>query len=556
MPGYRHSANRNSNASTSYSGKHFEPRSSQDILEQGSANLSLDDNTDVRILNDVPTEEPPSRSGDFTVEVSPGLKVNTDYIPFYERLYGGSGGYGRNDHEPPVNQRYNGDQFSLRTSSGGYGRTRHGHDVHHGYHGDKPSSRTILAPTIQEKLRQRVEMQKQRTQSSRTPSSEMSHKHPHKESDPVLYRPNGQSDFTVKVQPSDAPIRKVARAPPPPHYKGFNVPQTNFRLPNGRVVSEETMNNRKHKRKEARPTDKGTKDVKPLQPSKTQADNDRNKPTRKVRRKKGSSPRKQRQPDTKVSVGVSAWREGIKAVREALGPSQVAKTKVPRFPPSKDGDAESQGSAAPVPVEDDDDEKSGASTAKEHSDVNGIKDDAKLPSEACDVLEDLQLDADNSNEGGDAEDDEPGDVDLDTRHPISFIVEPGQRRPPLGRGQRDPGNEETSVPVSKVRHYDSREVRKYMVQQKNKRKKKQQEQLQEKEEAANRKQKQLDELYKKQKDNAKVALKDGPPAKRNTKALGETFRKEPQIPPSQPIISPDVQRLQPRTQAMRKVKRS
>ncbi|XP_071821882.1 centrosome-associated protein 350-like isoform X2 [Apostichopus japonicus] len=553
MPGYRHSANRNSNASTSYSGKHFEPRSSQDILEQGSANLSLDDNTDVRILNDVPTEEPPSRSGDFTVEVSPGLKVNTDYIPFYERLYGGSGGYGRNDHEPPVNQRYNGDQFSLRTSSGGYGRTRHGHDVHHGYHGDKPSSRTILAPTIQEKLRQRVEMQKQRTQSSRTPSSEMSREHPHKESDPVLYRPNGQSDFTVKVQPSDAPIRKVARAPPPPHYKGFNVPQTNFRLPNGRVVSEETMNNRKHKRKEARPTDKGAKDVKPLQPSKTQADNDQNKPTRKVRRKKGSSPRKPRQPDTKVSVGVSAWREGIKAVREALGPSQVAKTKVPRFPPSKDGDAESQGSAAPVPVEDDDDEKSGASTAKEHSDVNGIKDDAKLPSEACDVLEDLELDADNSNEGGDAEDDEPGDVDLDTRHPISFIVEPGQRKPPLGRGQRDPGNEETSVPVSKVRHYDSREVRKYMVQQKNKRKKKQQEQLQEKEEAANRKQKQLDELYKKQKDNAKVALKDGPPAKRNTKALGETFRKEPQIPPSQPIISPDVQRLQPRTQAMRKL---
>lgn len=511
-PGGRHT----SNPITSYSGKHYQHKSSRDILDQGSSNLSLDDSTNVRILNEVPHEETQNsaRTREFTVEVSPGLKVNRDYIPAYRRLYGDTSHQGRTKHE----------------------------SLDRGDHGRQPQ----MSTEFHDRLRHRVESQRQRTNIGRTLNDEIHHKRTHKETDPVVYRPNGQPAYTDRGMLDNPPTRKVARAPPPPHYKGFNVPETKFMLPNGRVVSEDTLNSRTHRRKSKHNQEsKTTKDVNPLQPSRTQTDNVQNKPTRKVNRKKASATRKQKQPDVKASVGAFAWREGAKVVREALGPSQVTKAKTGHSP-TKDVDVRSQDSTSSPPTR----ERQHVDDDRDKRNSNNKAGGSKLPSDALEILEDLKLD---SEQREDAEPEDPVDADLDVRQPLSFIVEPGQRKPPPRKAMGNHENEQTLASIAKVRHYDSREVRKYMVQQKNKRKKKQQELLEEKKEAENRKQKQLEEIYKKQKDNAKTARKDVTESKKDAKASNETFRKEPTIPPSQPV-SAVLRRFPPRTQAMRKVR--
>lgn len=528
-----------------YPDVHVVEDTSRDILERGSTNLSLDNSTQVRILNDAPSQTFISRPREPTVEVSPGLKVNRDYIPAYDRLYGN---YGRDF--PASNYA-------------GHGRLNYGadFDTHHIY----------LAPSSYERLRQKVELQKNGMHARRTASSDMLRKSHHRETDAVVYMQNGPNGFLGDEYIS-APVRKVARAPPAPHYKGFSIPQTHYKLPDGRIVSEETLPRKHNKKTEQkhRSAQKGEKvDVKPLQPSKSQSDNNQNKPTRKVNRKNAlSSSKKEKRIESKESVSAYAWREGQKVVRDALGPLKVNKEKLPHSPPTKDGNPSSVNSVSLGSVgekresqremnhQEDGDQVDGGMSGprrgmknKDGNDEDETHVQDRLSSEAKNVLEDLHLDSDKESE--EEEDGKDEVARTETRQPLSFIIDPGQRKPPLGKSKSNSENEQTA-PASKVRHYDSREVRKYMMLQKNKRKKKQQEQEQKKKDAEMKKQKQLEELYKKQKDSAKVIPKDNIQATANAKQLDKTFSKEPGTRQVQ-AVAVEGRRPPPKTHTMRKL---
>lgn len=527
---------------------HFADNTSRDILGRGSTSLSLDNSTQVRILNDAPSQTFISRPREPTVEVSPGLKVNRDYIPAYDRLYGN---YGRD--------------FPASNYAG------HGHL---NYGADFDAHQIHLAPSRYERLRQKVESQKSDMQARRTASSDMLRKSHHRETDAVVYMQNGPNAL-LGDEYITAPVRKVARAPPAPHYKGFSIPQTHYKLPDGRIVSEEALPRKQNKKAERkhRSAQKGEKvDVKPLQPSKSQSDNNQNKPTRKVNRKSASSSSKKEKHnriETKESVSAYAWREGQKVVRDALGPLKVNKDKLPHSPPTKDENPSSVNSGSlgsmgekreserEINCKEDGDKADGEMSGPKSGmksrdgndeDENPVQD--RLSSEARDVLEDLHLDSDKESE--EEEDGKDEVARTETRQPLSFIIDPGQRKPPLGKSKSNSENEQTAVHASKVRHYDSREVRKYMMLQKNKRKKKQQEQEQKKKDAELKKQKQLEELYKKQKDSAKVIPKDNIQATANGKQLDKTFNKEPGTRQVQ-AVAVEGRRLPPKTHTMRKV---
>lgn len=139
-----------------------------------------------------------------------------------------------------------------------------------------------------------------------------------------------------------------------------------------------------------------------------------------------------------------------------------------------------------------------------------------LPMEIRGILDDLQLDSMSTKQETDVEKQNQKSV-LPTQNTRSHS--PTKRKP-----DKVAASEEPQV-ISKKRHYDSDEVRQYIIRQQEERKKKQNEEKKAQKEATEQKNKRLQELYRKQKEAVTKVKNVPPPEPSAAKRLQETYSK-------------------------------
>lgn len=132
------------------------------------------------------------------------------------------------------------------------------------------------------------------------------------------------------------------------------------------------------------------------------------------------------------------------------------------------------------------------------------------------ILDDLQLDSMSAKQEADGEKQNQKSV-LPTQNMRSHS--PTKRKP-----DKVAASEEPQV-ISKKRHYDSNEVRQYIIRQQEERKKKQNEEKKAQKEATEQKNKRLQELYRKQKEAVTKVKNVPPPEPSAAKRLQETYSK-------------------------------
>lgn len=341
--------------------------------------------------------------------------------------------------------------------------------------------------------------------------------------------------------------RKVTSAPPAPSYRGFNPPETKIRTPDGKVWQEAELHNLSAQLHGTLPASfqEGSPSNEKSQSKRT------SRPVRKVQRLAGTGGGAS--PDGKMGhiISTSTWRDGQKLIKQILGPapkvekeskSQSNDRQATKVASSTDGQAatrpgskerssdrrtvpgerqkEKQRSKssdrlinkkAPskeAPREDVDrlikpgssssrsnsrhaqkSSKSQMDTASKnrnshsleeqnHEDVSTEVKKDFLPLEIRGILDDLQLD------GG-----------LDgAKQTQKRSHSPTKRKSEKGQVSEDPHGS------SKRRHYDSEQVRLYIMRQQEDRKKKQNEQKVAQRQAEEQKNRRLQELYQKQKE--------------------------------------------------------
>uniref|UniRef100_A0A4W2HBR3 Centrosomal protein 350 n=1 Tax=Bos indicus x Bos taurus TaxID=30522 RepID=A0A4W2HBR3_BOBOX len=140
-----------------------------------------------------------------------------------------------------------------------------------------------------------------------------------------------------------------------------------------------------------------------------------------------------------------------------------------------------------------------------------------LPVEIRGILDDLQLDS-----AAQTARQETGE--LQNQKSSASIQAPRSHSPIKRKPDKITANEDPPV-ISKKRHYDTDEVRQYIVRQQEERKRKQNEEKKAQKEATEQKNKRLQELYRKQKE-AFTKVKNVPPSEPSaTRRLQETYSK-------------------------------
>lgn len=132
------------------------------------------------------------------------------------------------------------------------------------------------------------------------------------------------------------------------------------------------------------------------------------------------------------------------------------------------------------------------------------------------ILDDLQLDSLLTKQEKNVEKQNPKSA-LPTQNTRSHS--PTKRKP-----DKVAASEEPQV-ISRKRHYDTDEVRQYIIRQQEERKKKQNEEKKAQKEATEQKNKRLQELYRKQKEAFKKVKSVPPPEPPAAKQLQETYSK-------------------------------
>ncbi|XP_068095821.1 centrosome-associated protein 350 isoform X2 [Hyperolius riggenbachi] len=342
---------------------------------------------------------------------------------------------------------------------------------------------------------------------------------------------------------TSAKTRKVAAAPPPPSYRGFNNPETKIRTPDGKVWQEAEFQDLSahlhgtlpHSFHEVPQSSEKTKEKRA------------SRPVRKVQRLGGAGG--SASPDGKIGhlISTSSWRDGQKLVKQILGPApkvekesatlsndlQISKQNTSingtdKRPQSKDRRMDkkrregrskssdrhsSKRASSKEPPKESQDKSSKSASASSRSEshrvegsfrsrisnTNGLNDNSKklqspekqkqkpesadvkrdfLPLEIRGILEDLQLDS--AVDG--------------TKQVRNRSHSPTKRKPEKGQVPEEPHLS------SKRRHYDTEQVRLYIMRQQEERKKRQQEQREAQRQAEEQKNKRLQELYQKQKE--------------------------------------------------------
>ncbi|KAF7667805.1 hypothetical protein LDENG_00042920 [Lucifuga dentata] len=373
-----------------------------------------------------------------------------------------------------------------------------------------------------------------------------------------------------------AKIRKVAAAPPAPKYKGFNSTETKIQTPDGKVWKEEEFHNlsreiyrdlsqqfaetrsRQQQKREQKPADR-SKERRPP------------KPVRKIHRAAPAS-----DLNAKPVISPASWREGQKVVKMMLG--QVP--KLPRDDELQPADKVNKAGLLHCSSSDPHSEsnwrsrhdsterpRSGAqvqfnnhsmavptsssaaqdkapvasSTELLSADIQGILDDLQLECKAAEKDERARQRSRGENSGRRGR----GGSGSRTRAPVSAWESSaatgsslrGCRSASPAMRQKEPPN--TADTGQKKRHYDADTVRQYIARQQEDRKRRQAEEKRAQREEAERKNQRLQELYKKQREVAKiVALAPEVLVAPVQKRLQETFNK---------LLLEEAQLIQPAT---------
>ncbi|XP_009949368.1 PREDICTED: centrosome-associated protein 350, partial [Leptosomus discolor] len=263
-------------------------------------------------------------------------------------------------------------------------------------------------------------------------------------------------------------------------------------------------------------------------------------------------------------ISASSWREGQKLVKKILGPAPrieqdrraISSDRTGRERAAKSGCIGRTGSDSRLDVNHKTSLRSSErSRSKVRSENNLKKLEAALPGdnqedhgsvnkdflpvEIRGILDDLQLDSMSTKQEKDVEKQNQKSV-LPTQNARSHS--PTKRKP-----DKIAASEEPQV-ISKKRHYDTDEVRQYIIRQQEERKKKQNEEKKAQKEATEQKNKRLQELYRKQKEAFTKVKNMPPPEPSAAKRLQETYSKLLLVhtfleePPQLPLV----QETQPR----------
>ncbi|XP_030639657.1 centrosome-associated protein 350 [Chanos chanos] len=335
----------------------------------------------------------------------------------------------------------------------------------------------------------------------------------------------------VNVTVPAAKVRKVTTAPPPPIYKGFSTSETKIRTPDGKVWGEEAFHNLSREiyrdltrqlTESTKPKQKAPEKVKEKKPSK---------PVRKIHRS-ASVP----DPDTKTAISTSSWRDGQRLVKMILGPA-------PRLPRESQTDSTaratrtgpmSRSSSDPRPQLNQRSRPSSTQRSRQRgrSEEHGRGSEMSqsgsarpvgaerektsnadlLSADIRGILDDLQLDSKEEEPRRESRQRRPASAShARASARVSRSASPGK------------GAAEAPEPAPKRRHYDADTVRQYMARQQEERKRRLAEERRAQREETERKNKRLQELYKRQREGvAKAhAVPDSPAHKR----LQETYTK-------------------------------
>ncbi|XP_061039037.1 centrosome-associated protein 350 isoform X2 [Eubalaena glacialis] len=357
----------------------------------------------------------------------------------------------------------------------------------------------------------------------------------------------GHIDHPVMVVNVDssvtAKVRKVATAPPAPTYKGFNPSETKIRTPDGKVWQEaefQNMSRELYRDLALHFADDSSMKEKPAEKSKEKKVV---KPVRKVQKVAQLS-----SPECKTGsshlISTSSWRDGQKLVKKILGPAPRIEQKERRIASSdRSGRERTTKSGGHIGRAESDprldvshrhlprNSERSRSRARSENNVkklvpslpdnkqeeNAALNKDFLPVEIRGILDDLQLDS-----AAQAARQETGE--LQNQKPSASIQAPRSHSPIKRKPDKITANEDPPV-ISKKRHYDTDEVRQYIVRQQEERKRKQNEEKKAQKEATEQKNKRLQELYRKQKE-AFTKVKNVPPSEPSAnRRLQETYSK-------------------------------
>ncbi|KAJ6657350.1 hypothetical protein lerEdw1_002517 [Lerista edwardsae] len=339
-------------------------------------------------------------------------------------------------------------------------------------------------------------------------------------------------------------IRKVATAPPAPSYKGFNPSEAKIRTPDGKVWREEEFLNLSRELCQDLELQLAEEDcaVKEL-PAEKRKDRKGIRPVRKIQKVSQFST-----PDSKLggtkAISVSSWRHGQRLAKIILGPAPKVeqqdnqplssdRTGRERFTnsASHSGKTESEPmldvttkscsrsperSRSKVRAENNLKRKESAVQDTKHEDDHVNKD--FLPVEIRGILDDLQLDSVSQSMKQEREE--------ERRNRKSAVLSAFTRsHSPTKRKSDKPAANDESQGTSKKRHYDTDEVRQFIVRQQEERKKRQSEEKKAQKEATEQKNKRLQELYKKQREALSYKPKSTLTPELASKQLQETYSK-------------------------------
>ncbi|XP_035135891.3 centrosome-associated protein 350 isoform X3 [Callithrix jacchus] len=357
----------------------------------------------------------------------------------------------------------------------------------------------------------------------------------------------GHIDHPVMVVNVDnsvtAKVRKVATAPPAPAYKGFNPSETKIRTPDGKVWQEaefQNMSRELYRDLALHFSDDISIKEKPAGKSKEKKVV---KPVRKVQKVAQLSGTECKTGSSHL-ISTSSWRDGQKLVKKILGPAPRMEQKERRTASSDRGGRERTAKCGGHIGRAESDPRldvlnrhlqrnSERSRSKSRSENNikklasSLPDNKQeentalnkdfLPVEIRGILDDLQLDSTAHTAKQDS-----GEVQ--NQKSSAPVHAPRSHSPVKRKPDKITANEEHPV-ISKRRHYDTDEVRQYIVRQQEERKRKQNEEKKAQKEATEQKNKRLQELYRKQKE-AFTKVKNVPPSEPSaTRRLQETYSK-------------------------------
>ncbi|NXK49094.1 CE350 protein, partial [Chauna torquata] len=334
-------------------------------------------------------------------------------------------------------------------------------------------------------------------------------------------------------------VRKVAAAPAAPAYKGFNPAETKIRTPDGKIWHEEEFHISRELYRDIAlqlTEDSTTKE----KPSERNKEKKATRPVRKVQKLTRSASPESKQGGSYV-ISASSWREGQKLVKKILGPTPrieqdrraVSSDRTGRERAAKSGRIGRTGSDSRLDVTRKTSSRSSERSRSKVRSENNLKklesalpDDNQddhgsvnkdfLPLEIRGILDDLQLDSMTTKQ--------EKNVEKQNQKSVFPAQNARSHSPTKRKPDKIAASEEPQV-ISKKRHYDTDEVRQYIIRQQEERKKKQNEEKKAQKEATEQKNKRLQELYRKQKEAFTKVKNVPPPEPSAAKRLQETYSK-------------------------------